>query len=112
MAARLVLYQKNNTGAYSNNPLSQNSGNPAQAAAVLSLSEVSKHNSANDCYVVVNNKVYNLTDFLNYHSGGAQAILPYCGKDGTNAFNTKDGRGSHRSGDLNVLANYYVGSLQ
>ena len=27
------------------------------------------------------------------------------------AFDTKNGRGSHRQGDLNILKNYYVGSL-
>ena len=112
LTAGLVFYQKNNNQAiYQNNQPSQNNGSPAAAANVLSSSEIAKHNSANDCYVIVDSKVYNLTDFLNYHSGGSAAILPYCGKDGTNAFNTKDGRGAHRSGDLNILASYYVGDL-
>ncbi len=80
---------------------------------VLTIDEVAKDNSVSDCWSIIDNKVYNLTDFLNIHSGGVGAILPYCGKDGTNAFNTKDSNPakSHRQGDLSILQNYYVGDL-
>ena len=48
---------------------------------------VAKHKSKKDCWVILNNNVYNVTDFLPDHPGGKNAILLYAGKDGTKEFN-------------------------
>jgi L-lactate dehydrogenase (cytochrome) len=48
-----------------------------------SLSEVAKHNTAESCWIVINNSVYDLTDFLSAHPGGPEIILKYAGKDAT-----------------------------
>eukprot|EP00817_Percolomonadidae_sp_ATCC50343_P006726 CAMPEP_0117420382 /NCGR_PEP_ID=MMETSP0758-20121206/1722_1 /TAXON_ID=63605 /ORGANISM="Percolomonas cosmopolitus, Strain AE-1 (ATCC 50343)" /LENGTH=588 /DNA_ID=CAMNT_0005201947 /DNA_START=380 /DNA_END=2142 /DNA_ORIENTATION=- len=48
--------------------------------------EVAKHNTEDDCWVVVHNRVLNVTKFLNDHPGGPQAILLYAGKDATEEF--------------------------
>jgi len=45
----------------------------------ISLSELSSHNTANDCWVVFENKVYDITNFLPKHPGGIHTISPYCG---------------------------------
>lgn len=45
--------------------------------------EVAKHASREDCFVVLYNKVYDLTEFVPHHPGGAQIILKYAGKDAT-----------------------------
>jgi L-lactate dehydrogenase (cytochrome) len=39
----------------------------------VSVSEVSKHSTAEDCWVVVNGKVYDLTTFAPEHPGGAHS---------------------------------------
>ena len=51
------------------------------------LQEVSNHNKENDCWVVVNEKVLNLTNFLSDHPGGKKAILLFKGKDASEEFN-------------------------
>ncbi|EMD41756.1 hypothetical protein CERSUDRAFT_41345 [Gelatoporia subvermispora B] len=51
-----------------------------------SLEEVAEHNSRSSCWVIVNNKVYDVTDFLPEHPGGAQIILKYAGRDATAAY--------------------------
>jgi len=86
---------------------------PGQSNINLTIQEVSKHNSVSDCWMIVNSKIYMLTDFLNTHSGGSSAMIPYCGKDGTNAYDTKDKNParSHQQGDLSILQNYYIGDL-
>ena len=48
---------------------------------------VAKHKTKKDCWVILNNNVYNVTDFLPDHPGGKNAILLYAGKDGTKEFN-------------------------
>ncbi|BFZ57355.1 hypothetical protein PYCC9005_004407 [Savitreella phatthalungensis] len=42
--------------------------------------EIEKHNSDEDCWIVVNDKVYDATTVLEWHPGGAHAILGVAGK--------------------------------
>ena len=48
--------------------------------------EIAKHNSKTSCWVIVDKKCYDTTDFLEEHPGGAAIILKYAGKDATEAF--------------------------
>ena len=78
---------------------------------VFTQSEVSAHNNPSDCWMIINNKVYNVTDFINKHPGG-RVIANYCGGEATEAFKTKGGKGeSHHSSALTVLESLYIGSL-
>eukprot|EP01091_Cochliopodium_minus_P017178 TRINITY_DN665_c0_g1_i1.p1 TRINITY_DN665_c0_g1~~TRINITY_DN665_c0_g1_i1.p1 ORF type:complete len:525 (-),score=214.66 TRINITY_DN665_c0_g1_i1:49-1623(-) len=51
------------------------------------LEEVGKHKSEQDCWVVVNGQVLNVTEFLNEHPGGKKSILLFAGKDASEEFN-------------------------
>lgn len=51
------------------------------------LAEVAKHNTEDDCWVVVNGQVLDATKFLPDHPGGKKAILIYAGKDASEEFN-------------------------
>ncbi|KAG2230513.1 hypothetical protein INT48_008318 [Thamnidium elegans] len=51
------------------------------------LADVGKHNKPDDCWVVVNGEVLDVTDFLADHPGGKKAILIYAGRDATEEFN-------------------------
>ncbi|OCH96387.1 hypothetical protein OBBRIDRAFT_718882 [Obba rivulosa] len=51
-----------------------------------SLEEVAKHNTPSSCWVIVNNKVYDVTEFLPGHPGGAQVILRHAGSDATTVY--------------------------
>jgi len=84
-----------------------------QNTSVLALTpeEVAKHNSASDCWMIISNKVYDLSSYLYVHPGGAGTITPYCGKDGTVAFDTKDRNQPHSSAAQNMLSLYYKGDL-
>ena len=79
---------------------------------VLNSAEVAKHNVISDCWMIINNKVYNLSDYASAHPGGVQNIANYCGKEATQAYDTKGGRGnSHSSSAQSLLAQYYIGDL-
>lgn len=52
----------------------------------ISLKKVQEHNTAQSCWVVIENKVYDVTEFLPEHPGGAKIILKYAGKDATSAY--------------------------
>jgi flavocytochrome c len=52
----------------------------------FSLEEVAKHNTKEDLWVVVKGVVMDLSDWLNDHPGGPQAIMNFMGRDATEEF--------------------------
>jgi len=50
------------------------------------LEEVSTHKNESSCWVVANNNVYDVTDFIRRHPGGKFAILSKAGTDVTKHF--------------------------
>ncbi|PLB54885.1 cytochrome B2 [Aspergillus steynii IBT 23096] len=57
----------------------------------VSTREIARHNGADDCWLVVNNQVWDLSDFAPNHPGGAETILRYAGRDATAAYNEVHG---------------------
>eukprot|EP00833_Pecoramyces_ruminatium_P008732 jgi/Orpsp1_1/1182764/evm.model.c7180000082597.1 len=71
------------------------------------MEEVEKHNTAEDCWMVFNNTVYNVTEYLNFHPGGKSILMTCAGKDGTSMFYK-----CHPWVDINsLLKNYTIGTL-
>ncbi|PFH61696.1 hypothetical protein XA68_16579 [Ophiocordyceps unilateralis] len=54
---------------------------PSRTLPTLTRAEVQSHDSTASCYVTIGSKVYDVTDFLSDHPGGAHLILEYAGKD-------------------------------
>ncbi|KAF5015759.1 hypothetical protein F66182_12791, partial [Fusarium sp. NRRL 66182] len=52
-------------------------------AVQISGADVAKHNSKESCWIAVRDKVYDITDFLDEHPGGARVILKCAGRDAT-----------------------------
>lgn len=45
----------------------------------ISSAELKKHSTRQDCWVAVHSKVWDLTDFLDEHPGGAKSKLDFFG---------------------------------
>jgi len=58
----------------------------ASSGGGLTMEEVAKHVTKEDCWVVLHNNVLNVTSFLSQHPGGELAILTFAGKDATAEF--------------------------
>ncbi|KAI6162304.1 FMN-dependent dehydrogenase-domain-containing protein [Pisolithus thermaeus] len=54
--------------------------------STFTLAQVAEHNNTSSCWVIIRNKVYDVTDFIFNHPGGPQVIMDYAGKDATTAF--------------------------
>ena len=73
---------------------------------------VSTHNTANDCWLIINKKVYDATSFISQHPGGDTAIISYCGADATAAFDAIKGGRGHSSNATAILESLFIGTLQ
>jgi len=58
----------------------------AEDTAEFTREEVAKHCTASDCWIIVSNGVYNVTNFLGEHPGGRSVLLHHAGKDCTKEF--------------------------
>jgi cytochrome b involved in lipid metabolism len=80
-------------------------------SVILTTDEVSKHALPDNCWIIIGNNVYGVTNFLNEHPGGSFRITPFCGKDATDAFATQGGRGSHSAEAYKLLPSLLIGAL-
>ncbi|KAG8746330.1 hypothetical protein FRC10_005319 [Ceratobasidium sp. 414] len=60
---------------------------PEKKAGSYTIEEVAKHNKKDDCWVIIDGQVLDVTKFLPDHPGGEKAILLYAGRDATEEFN-------------------------
>lgn len=48
----------------------------------ITVAELARHKSKDDCWQAYGGKVYNVTHFLKYHPGGVPELMRAAGKDG------------------------------
>jgi cytochrome b involved in lipid metabolism len=77
-------------------------------AGTYTMAQVQQHNSGSSCWTAINGKVYDVTNWIDQHPGGTQAILSLCGTDGSSAFNNQHG-GQRRP--ESELASFLIGTL-
>ncbi|KAI8146919.1 cytochrome b5-like heme/steroid binding domain-containing protein, partial [Fennellomyces sp. T-0311] len=75
--------------------------------AIMNFDEISKHNKRGDLYVVIHNKVYDVTAFLSEHPGGEEVLVDEGGGDATESFEDI----GHSEDARQVLEKYYIGDL-
>ena len=84
---------------------------PSDQITYYSWDEIQKHNTPEDCWMVFEDKVYDVTKYLPEHDIYMD-IRPWCGKDITEDFKTKAGTGEdHRPYAYRLLDNYYIGQV-
>ncbi|KAI9265001.1 cytochrome b5 [Phascolomyces articulosus] len=76
-------------------------------SAVYTLEDVSKHQTKDDLWMVIHNKVYNISSFVQEHPGGEEVLLDESGKDATEAFEDI----GHSDEAREILEKYLVGEL-
>lgn len=84
-----------------------------ESVQALSFEEVVKHNTSEDCYFIIDGKVYDVTEFISkgVHPGG-EVILQGCGKDATDFFYNRPGKGdAHSEKAKDLVDDYYIGDL-
>lgn len=74
----------------------------------LTKDELAKHNTFEDAWISLDSKIYNVTDYLNYHPGGEKILKPFLGKEAAVIF-----RKYHRWVNYErILDDCFLGFLQ
>lgn len=85
---------------------------PAKVGKVFTLVEVAHHAKETDCWMAINGKVYDLTAYIPEHPSRPAIILPWCGKEASEAYRTKMKGKSHSALANELLGTYEIGELQ
>lgn len=85
---------------------------PIVPAKRFALSEVARHAGADDCWMAINGKVYDLTAYLPDHPSRPGIILPWCGREASKAYGTKTKGRPHSPDADQLLATYQIGLLE
>lgn len=75
---------------------------------ILTFSEVQQHSSPDDLWMIVFGKVYDTTELLLVHPGGAEVLLDCAGVDATEAFVDV----GHSQDAIDMLVPYQVGVIE
>ncbi|CAG0918719.1 unnamed protein product [Notodromas monacha] len=59
---------------------------PIEDLPVISMDTVAEHYHDDDCWVILYDLIYDITDFIREHPGGAEVLLEHAGCDATMAF--------------------------
>ncbi|KAM0723433.1 hypothetical protein Q7P37_000419 [Cladosporium fusiforme] len=74
----------------------------------FTFSDVSEHTTKKDLYMVIHDKVYNCTSFVDEHPGGEEVLLDVGGQDSTEAFEDV----GHSDEAREILEGLLVGTLK
>lgn len=86
-------------------------GNPTSAAdRVITKAQVRAHNREDDAWVIVDNYVYDVTDFVEQHPGGVDILLDHLGGDVTDTLQNT-GIHKHSRNAYSMLDGYRIGRL-
>jgi delta8-fatty-acid desaturase len=52
----------------------------------FTMAEVAKHNTIDDCWIILDNRCYDITRYVSKHPGGVGPVVNMAGKDATDVF--------------------------
>lgn len=81
---------------------------PARTLPTFTRAEVEAHSSDNDCYVIVGDNVYDVSDFVESHPGGPELVMDWAGKDITAILKDADSH-THSESAYEILVESLVG---
>ena len=73
---------------------------------IYTIEEVKKHNKLKDAWIIYDNNVYNITDYIKLHPG-SMSIKKGFGKDATKLIN----KIGHSNRAIKIMSKYKIGIL-
>jgi cytochrome b involved in lipid metabolism len=78
---------------------------------VITLEQLTRHARPGDCWMAIRGRVYDLTKYLPDHPSRPEIIEPWCGKEATQAYETKTKGRKHSESADNMLPAYRIGTF-
>ena len=90
---------------------------PGQAVAettvnTISLEELASHDRADRCWKAIDGRVYDITEYIDFHPTDPSVVTEWCGKVATEAWYDKGNGRAHSARATAMLADYYIGVLE
>lgn len=74
--------------------------------------DIESHNHAEDCWLIIDNNVFDVTSFIDKHPGG-KIIAMACGKDATILFHARGSNGEdHSDSAKKMKENFLIGTIR
>ena len=79
----------------------------------FTMEQVSKHQNAQDCWIVIRSQVYDITSYIPKHPVPQKILMAYCGKNADQGWDTKDKKKprTHSKMAKELLEQFHIGSL-
>ncbi|KAG7588138.1 Cytochrome b5-like heme/steroid binding domain [Arabidopsis suecica] len=108
LVSALFLIQGKRRRSYDNQEKKRSSNEPVEVVRPKSYSksEIAEHNKRNDCWVIIKDRVYDVTSYVEEHPGG-DAILDHAGDDSTDGFFGPQ----HATRVFDMIEDFYIGEL-
>ncbi|CAN8245016.1 unnamed protein product [Cochlearia groenlandica] len=108
LVSALFLIQSKRTKpkSHNNHQETTTTKEPLDVIKSYSKSEISLHNKREDCWVIIKDKVYDVTSYVEEHPGG-DAILDHAGDDSTDGFFGPQ----HATRVFDMIDDFYIGEL-
>jgi cytochrome b involved in lipid metabolism len=83
----------------------------AEKSRLISAPELARHNTVSDCWMAIEGNVYDVTRYIPMHPAAPKVITEWCGKEATEAFNTKGYGRPHSAAAHAMLPQHLVGKF-
>uniref|UniRef100_A0A3Q0QU17 Cytochrome b5 type B n=1 Tax=Amphilophus citrinellus TaxID=61819 RepID=A0A3Q0QU17_AMPCI len=98
---------KSGSGAANNDNVEQTCETVDDDVKCYTFEEIRVHNMSNDTWLIIHDKVYDISSFLEEHPGGEEVLLEQAGADATESFEDV----GHSTDAREMLQQYYIGEL-
>jgi len=78
---------------------------------IITPAELAAHATPENCWMAIRGAVHDVSAYLPEHPSRPDIVLPWCGKESTEAYETKMKGRPHSPYADELLANYRIGTL-
>ena len=79
---------------------------------VISAEELASHTRPDHCWMAIRGSVYDITNYIPDHPSRPEIIQPWCGKEATEAYETKTKGRKHSEAADKMLPAYRIGTFK
>lgn len=92
-------------------PTADASAGSGSEGATYTLAEVGEHDSLDDCWMAIEGRVYDFTDYIEQHPTPPSVLEPWCGTEATEGMRTKGFGRDHSQRAWDMAERYRIGEL-